>query len=94
MVTIPFYIMHAEMCSPGSSLHGNKSGCHILNTICDLIQLVISSVKTSPMAEQIATLSMEDFVLSYGMISVLVVDVNSQFKGTFKAMSKILSITY
>ena len=61
----PFYIMHADIWSPGNSLQGNKSGCHLINTMCYLTQLVISLVTTSTMAELLATLFMEEVVLSY-----------------------------
>ena len=61
--------------------------------MCDLTQFVISSVTTITTAESLAKLFMEEVVLSYGMIAILVVDADSWFNGNFEAMCKILRIT-
>ena len=62
--------------------------------MCDLTQFVISSVTTSTTAESLAKLFMEEVVLPYAIIAILVVDAGGQFKGIFEAMCKILRITY
>ena len=93
-VTISFCIMHADIWSPWNALHGNKAGCQLLNTMYNLAKFAISSIITSTMSELLATLFMEEVVLSYVMIAILVVDADSQFKGTFEDMCRILCITY
>ena len=93
-LTIPFYIMHVDIWSPGNSRHGNKPGCHTFSTMCDLTQFIISSVTTITMEELLATLFMDCFVLSNGAIAMLVVDTDIWFKGYFEAMWKILHITH
>ena len=37
-VTIPFYMMHLDMWSPGDVLKTHKDGGHLLNCMCDLTQ--------------------------------------------------------
>ena len=62
--------------------------------MCDLTQFIISSIAKSTTAESLATLFMEEVVLSFGMVAILVVDADSRFLGAFEAMCKILRITF
>ena len=34
--TIPFYIMHLGIWSPGAALNNNQAGCHQINVMSDL----------------------------------------------------------
>ena len=43
-VTISFYITNLDIWSPVTALHKNQEGCHILDAMCDLTQLTISSI--------------------------------------------------
>ena len=45
-VTIPFYIMHIDIWLPGTELHKNQEVFHLIKSICDLTQLITSSITT------------------------------------------------
>ena len=60
----------------------------------DLMQFVVSTITTEKHAKHLAKLFMENVVLSFGMVAILVVDVNSQFKSVFKDMCTALGIIY
>ena len=62
--------------------------------MCDLTQFVVSSLVTNPTASSLAILFMENVVLSFGMVAVVVVDADSKFKGVFEELCDILKITY
>ena len=92
-VTIPFYMMHLDMWSPGDVLKTRKDGGHLLNCMCDLTQFIVSCLTTTTTAEALGKLFMEDVVLTFGMVAIVVVDAGSRFRGTFEAMCKILKLT-
>ena len=85
--------MHLDICSSGTALHKNQEGCHLLNAIFNLTQFIISSITTDTKAESLAKLFMEEGVLSFGMVSVVVLDADSRFRGSFEEMCKCLQIT-
>lgn len=92
-VTLPFWIMHVDLWSPGNTEIKGKKG-YLLNSLCDLTQFAISSVTYNITALELSQLFMSDVVLSFGMCAVVVVDAGSTFKGIFEEMCKILDITY
>ena len=51
----------------------------LMNAMCDLTQFVVSSIIENPTAESLAQLFMEDVVLTFGMVAVVVVDADSKF---------------
>ena len=98
-VTVPFWIMHIDLWSPGhtelatsSNSKETKKG-YLMNTMCDMSQFVISSITFDTTALQLSQLFMSDVVLSFGMCAVLVVDEGSNFKSVFQEMCSILKIT-
>ena len=90
--TIPFWIMHVDLWSPGSTIIKGKKG-YLMNSLCDLTQFVVSSVTFDTTASFLAKTFMEDVVLTFGMCAVIVVDAASTFKGVFEEMCDILDIT-
>ena len=62
--------------------------------MCDLTQFVVSTITTETHAEYFAKLFMENVVLLFGMVLILVVDDNSRFKIVFKYMCASLVIIY
>ena len=97
-VTVPFWIMHVDLWSPGhavanSTSSGKQRNAHLMNSMCDLTQFVISSVTYDITALELSQKFMSDVVLSFGMCAVLVIDEGSNFKGVFQEMCSILKIT-
>ena len=92
-VTLPFYIVHVDLWSPGDSMKKFKTKEHtLLNTMCDLTQFVVSIKTAHTSAEPLATLFMEHVTLTFGMTAVVVVDADSRFKGAFQKMCDVLKI--
>jgi len=83
-VTSPFYIMHVDLWAPGKMLNKQTGKTMMLmNTMCDLTQFVVSSIIENPTAESLAQLFMEDVVLTFGMVAV-VIDDRSKFLQEFE----------
>ena len=59
-----------------------------------LDSIVISNVIFDPTAGSLAKLFMEQVVLSFGMVAVIVVDSDSKFKSLFEKVCSILKITF
>ena len=91
-VTVPFWIMHIDLWSPGT-VTDQDGFCYLLNCMCDLTQFVISIPVADTTAVNLAELFVEQVILTYGMCAVIVVDDGSNFKGVFESMCKILDIT-
>ena len=94
-VTVPFWIMHVDLWSPGGVVldkQGNKG--YLLNSMCDITQFAIASPTFTITAAHLATLFMEQVVLTFGMCAVVVIDDGSPFKKEFKEMCTILRIKY
>ena len=86
--------MHIDIWSPLTVLHKNQEGCRLINDMCDLTQFVILSIKTDTKAESLAKLFMEEVVLSFGMVALVLVDADRRFRGAFEEMFKCLQITF
>ena len=93
-MTIPFYIMHLDIRSPGNVLVNHKDGGHLLNCMCDLTQFVVSCILTDTSAAALAEIFMAQVVLSFGMVAIVVVDADNRFRSTFEAMCKSLKLTF
>ena len=93
-ITVPFWIMHVDLWSPGlhEDADGNKG--YLMNSMCDITQFVVSSPTTDITAAHLAQLFMADVVLTFGMCSVVVIDDGSSFKGVFIQMCRTLDITH
>ena len=94
-VTSPFYIMHVDLWAPGKMLNKQTGKTMMLmNSMCDLTQFIVSSVIENPIAASLAQLFMEDVVLTFGMVAVVVVDADSKFLGEFEEMCKALKMIF
>ena len=93
-VTIPFYIMHLDIWSPGNVLADHKNGGHLLNCMCDLTQFVVFCILTDTTAAALSEIFMSQVVLSFGMVAIVVVDADSRFRSTFEAMCTMLKLTF
>ena len=94
-VTVPFWIMHVDLWSPGDVVldkDGNKG--YLLNAMCDITQFAVATPTFNTTAAHMATLFMENVVLTFGMCAVVVIDDGSPFKGVFKELCDILRIQY
>ena len=94
-VTSPFYIMHVDSWAPGKMLNERTGKTMMLmNAMCDLTQFVVSSATENPTAESLAQTFMEDVVLTFGMVAVVVVDADSKFLREFEEMCKALKMVF
>ena len=79
-ITVPFWIMHADLWAPGQHEDDDGNEGYLMNSMCDISQFVISSPTTNITAAHLAKLFMVEFVLSFDMCSVMVIDNGSSFK--------------
>ena len=86
--------MHVDIWGPGTDISNNSSVCHLLNAMFDLTQFVISVITTETHAEHLEKLFMENFLLSFGILAIFVIDTNSRFKSVFKDICVALVIIY
>ena len=93
-VTTPFYIMHVDLWAPGHLVDQDGRTLQSMNSMCDLTQFVVSSLVEDATSTVLAKLFMEDVVLNFGIVAVVVVDADSKFLGTFKDMCSILKIQF
>ena len=94
-VTVPFWIMHVDLWSPGDTTSSINEKGYLMNSMCDLTQFVISSVTFDTTALELSQLLfMSDVILTFGMCApVIIVDEGSNFKVAFQEMCDILKIT-
>jgi len=62
----------------------------LLNCMCDLTQFVISILVDDASSDNLGKIFMEQVVLSFGMVSVVVVDTDSKFLNLFQDMCQQL----
>jgi len=73
-VTSTFYIMHVDLWAPRKMLNKQTGKTMMLmNAMCDLTQFVVSTVIENPTAKSLAQLFMEDVVLTFEMVAVVIV---------------------
>ena len=94
-VTVPFWIIHVDLWSPGTAVT-NKQGDtgYLMNSMCDLTQFVVSTITFDITSHALAKLFMADVILSFGMCAIVVIDDGSTFKGHFTLMCEALKIQY
>ena len=63
--------MRLNIWSPGSALHKNQEGCHLLNAMCKFTQFVVLYITTNTKSEALSKLFMEEIASSFGMILVI-----------------------
>ena len=93
-VTVPFWIIHVKLWSPGQTIKSSGSKISLLNCICDLTQFIVSSVVNNIDASSLAHTFMSDVVLTFGMCLAVVIYDCSSFKSTFILMCDALKINY
>jgi hypothetical protein len=86
-VTSPFFIPHVDLWAPGSitDYHGNT---YLLTGMCDLTGFVVQSAVTSITSHDLARVFFQEFLLKFGMCSMVVVDAGSNFLAIFKALAR------
>ena len=92
--TIQFYIMHIDIWSPEAAMHNNQEVCHPLNYMCDLTQFLVSFITTYTKSEALAKLFMEEFMILFDLVAVVVVDADRWFRGAFEEMCKNFLIKF
>ena len=93
-VTTPFYIMHVDLWAPGHLVDKNGATLQAMNSMCDLTQFVVSSLVSDASSSVLAQVFMENVILTFGIVAVVVVDADSKFLGVFKTMCSILKIKF
>ena len=86
--------MHLDIWSPGNVLNEHEDGGHILNCMCDLTQFIVSCILIDTRSEALSKIFIEQVILTFGMVAVVVVDADNRFRSTFEAMCKLLKLTF
>jgi len=89
--TCGFYV---DLWQSGIQMTSRDETYYVLNCMCDLTQFVISTIVTDSISSSLAKVFMEQVVLSYRMVAVIIVDVDSKFHGSFSTMCNLLNITF
>ena len=84
--------MHVDLYMPGNILDKECYTLQLMNCMCDLTQFIISIIVKEANSMNLGKLFMEQVVLSFGMVAVVVVDADSKFLHSFKEMCKRLNI--
>ena len=92
--TINVYIMHMDIRSSGNVLNEHKDGEHILNCMCDFKQFIVSCILIDTRSEYLSQLFMEQVILIFGMVAMVLVDAVSWFQSTFEAICKLLKLIF
>ena len=93
-MTIPFYIMPLNIWSPGNVLNENEDGGDIFNCMYDLTQFIVSCILIETRSEALSIFLMKQVILTFGMITAVVVNTDSRFRSTFEAMCKLLKLIF
>ena len=86
--------MHLDIWSPVNVLNEHEDGGHILMCMCDLTQFIASCILIDTRSEDLSICFMEQVILTYGMVAVVVVDADSWFRSTFESMCKLLKLIF
>ena len=93
-VTVPFWIIHVDLWSPGLTEDSSGQKIYLLNCMCDLTRCIVSSITTSTDSSTFAQIFMSEVVLSFGMCSMVVIDDGSTFKSVFILMCTELKTNF
>ena len=66
----------------------------LMNCICDLTHFVIIMLVNGARSETLGKLFMEQVLLSFGIVAVVVVDANSKFLSVFEIMCLALGLIF
>jgi hypothetical protein len=87
----PFCTLHVDLFSMGE-VEGNGVQEHVMNTMCDMTQFVITTPVPDTAAHVLAPIFMQEVLLKVGFCVMVVVDDGSTFKGIFVEMCKIIKL--
>ena len=96
-VSVPFAILHIDLWEPGrvsSSKLWRASATHLLAAMCDLTGFIICEETNLPTSEHLAELFLRRVLLKVGFCSLVVVDADSKFCGTFKDVCRRLQLAF
>ena len=82
--------MHYDLWIPGKLMDESGKTLQLLNCMCDLTQFVISILFDDASSDNLGKIFMEQVVLSFGMVSVVVVDTDSKFLNLIQDMCQQL----
>ena len=71
--------MHLDIWSPGNVLNEHENGGKVLNCMCDLTQFIVFCMLIDTRAKALSYFFMEQAVLTFGMVVVMVEDTDSNF---------------
>ena len=92
-LSTPFSVISVDLWSPGKT--ETKLGFkHLLNSMCDMSQFVVSVPVKQTSASYLARVFMENVLLKFGICAVIVVDDGSTFRGLFEEMCSLLKIRF
>ena len=86
--------MHVNLWYPVTALSNNSAGRNILNAMWDLTQFVDSAIIMETNAEHLAKIFMDNSVILFGLVAILVVGTDRRFKSIFKDVCAVLVIIY
>ena len=91
-ITMQFYIVHVHIWSLVYLFDTKKGTIQLMNSMCDLTQVVISSLIRNINTKILAKNLMEEVALSFWMTAVIVVDAESKFISVFEDMCTALKM--
>ena len=62
--------------------------------MCDFTQFIVSCILIDTRSDNLSKFVMEQMLLTCDMVAVAVVDADSRFRSTFKAMCKLLELKF
>jgi hypothetical protein len=89
----PFCTLHVDLFSMGE-VEGNGVQEHVMNTMCDMTQFVITTPIPDTAAHVLAPIFMQEVLLKVGVCVMVVVDDGSTFKGLFVEMCKKIKLRF
>jgi hypothetical protein len=81
----PFFTLHVDLWSTGDA-NGDGSQSHLLNSMCDMTQFVVSTPSPVILASALPIVFMQEVLLKIGFCVMVVVDDGRNFKGLFREM--------
>ena len=86
--------MHVNMWMPGKLLDKDGKTLQLMNAMCDLTQFVVSMLISDAAAEILGKIFMEQVVFTFGLVAVVVVDVDSKLLSVFEEMFNYLGFIF
>ena len=86
--------MHVDVWIHGKLVDDIGHSIQVMNCMCNLTQVIINILVNNVRAKTLAKLFMEQVVLSFGMVDVIVVDADRKFLSLFKEMCFRLDLIF